>query len=648
MSRVKFFLCTLLLATLVVSCSQDETFSEPLESYEDIKRPMDDINLVTSAVAVPSYEMIFEEYSPPIRLIDHPIYSVLDPILPDKFSSNDIGLLEQGFVWAYQEDGSVVYTIDFKYSVSSIIKLLVTADTEHNIKSINIIETFIGSTNNTVSLHHAMVDSIVIYTVDSESIKKGSAERNSFVDCKKIVFDNDPGSGTDTFDPGNSSTTVVSNDGTDHPGGDGTGGVIDTGDGYLIMIVCGCPPRHTGGKTNRKCNCSKGDVIIIVKKPATLKGNDAESQTRNDEDQDYWDCVEDLIGCQMLNDYDLAMRTLKHCHGVYDVNDVDNQSGNDGSNQFIGPVFCDDWFDYHQNCLNGGTSEEDVYQPWAGFMVDYPDLFFEVIEALPECTSTEEMEEKVCVEEAYFIFISEYGLNPLPEEEEAIKKNPCGDKFEDLATDLLMEKCLGAFYNVLVQIEDLTNTEKLGYCNSELPIISVDPPGCEGCSVGEAQVVWEDEIKALNMLDCAIEKLDAFDGSSPTDVSEALANHFGGTSSAIVANYIKFLFKHVRKYPYERGYQAQDQGEGLCGEFTDAWTIPTVHSANVRLCRPRYWLETNEVERAGTLIHEWMHLYYFAGDIAYDWSETYNDLTTIQQLFNADAFSEFVKEICND
>ncbi len=250
-------------------------------------------------------------------------------------------------------------------------------------------------------------------------------------------------------------------------------------------------------------------------------------------------------------------------------------------------------------------------------------------------------------------FILEYELMLTPQEKEAIimgiSTSSCGtDEFNDLTTDFLMEECLGAFYSVLEQMENLTNQEKLEYCNSELPEIDVDPPGCEGCSVGEAQIVWGDEIKALNMLDCAIDKLEAFNGSTPDDVKQALANHFGGTSSTFVANYIKFLFEHVRRYPYERGYQAQDQGEGLCGASTDAWTLPAVHSANVRLCRPRYWNEADDVERAGTLIHEWMHLYYFAGDIAYDWESSYSQLNTIQQLFNADAFSEFVKEICDE
>jgi len=43
-----------------------------------------------------------------------------------------------------------------------------------------------------------------------------------------------------------------------------------------------------------------------------------------------------------------------------------------------------------------------------------------------------------------------------------------------------------------------------------------------------------------------------------------------------------------------------------------------------------------------------MHLYYFAGDIAYIWQDGFDELNSIQQLFNADAFEELVKELCDE
>ena len=41
-------------------------------------------------------------------------------------------------------------------------------------------------------------------------------------------------------------------------------------------------------------------------------------------------------------------------------------------------------------------------------------------------------------------------------------------------------------------------------------------------------------------------------------------------------------------------------------------------------------------------------IHIFAGDIAYVWQGEFNDLNSIQQLFNADAFSELVKELCDE
>jgi len=74
---------------------------------------------------------------------------------------------------------------------------------------------------------------------------------------------------------------------------------------------------------------------------------------------------------------------------------------------------------------------------------------------------------------------------------------------------------------------------------------------------------------------------------------------------------------------------------------------PAAQFTNVRLCRPNYWDEPSNTERSATLIHEWMHLYYIAGDWAYDHEHPdYERLTTLQQLLNANSFAEFVKQIC--
>ena len=429
MNRLRFLLCILFIATIMVSCSKDDSLYFTQDKIENLSAHKGHIHFEHQNL--PEGANGFEAYAPIIKLIDHDIYSFIETILPDKFSAGEIDLLEQGYVKTYEDDGKAVYTIDFEYNENSIKKVLVAVDSENTVESINILETFIGSLNNSVSLHNVVIDSVVIYPMDSERSTKGKSYRNSPADCKKIVFGDGPSGGTTgTNEPGGDGTTVVST-----PGGTfGSGNTYSSGD-YLYILICGCKPSHAGGSGNSECNCKKADRLLIVKKPDTIKGDEKGGEARND--QDYWDCVEDLIGCEMLNDYDLAIQTLKHCHGVYDVNDVDNHAGNDGSNQFIGPEFCDDWFDYQQECLNGSTSVSDVYQPWAGFMIDYPDLFFNTIEALPECVSTDEIEEIVCVEDAYNELIETYDITPSANQEAAIKEGAsCGDDLVGKATTI--------------------------------------------------------------------------------------------------------------------------------------------------------------------------------------------------------------------
>ena len=52
-------------------------------------------------------------------------------------------------------------------------------------------------------------------------------------------------------------------------------------------------------------------------------------------------------------------------------------------------------------------------------------------------------------------------------------------------------------------------------------------------------MVAGDELRALNMLDCAISKLDQYNGNLPSEVKTALMNHYGGTSSKYVAKFLK-------------------------------------------------------------------------------------------------------------
>lgn len=157
------------------------------------------------------------------------------------------------------------------------------------------------------------------------------------------------------------------------------------------------------------------------------------------------------------------------------------------------------------------------------------DLSVENEDVLVSCTASNDfaacLEEHVC---NHFMdeFESTYGLELTEEMREAIEAgvNSCGGAgFEEEVTSIILENCIGPFYVILDDLGVTTIEDKLAYCYGELPDIDEeDPPNCEGCSVGEATIVALDEIRALEMLDCAIEMLDEFTGVSPEGVRVAL------------------------------------------------------------------------------------------------------------------------------
>jgi len=135
----------------------------------------------------------------------------------------------------------------------------------------------------------------------------------------------------------------------------------------------------------------------------------------------------------------------------------------------------------------------------------------------------------------YLRLLCEYGidisLDFILESLENIDQNfEDQDEFDDEASiiiETMLEECIGPFYVMLPALGTESLGEMLSFCTDPIPPINLDPPNCEGCSVGESHIIAEDEYRALQMLDCAIEKLDQFDGTGPEEVKDALYNSFG-------------------------------------------------------------------------------------------------------------------------
>lgn len=219
----------------------------------------------------------------------------------------------------------------------------------------------------------------------------------------------------------------------------------------------------------------------------------------------------------------------------------------------------------------------------------------------------------------------------------------CANKgsLEYVAIQLMVRECLGEFYNLLPQLGITDLQSQIDLCNgSDGGVL----PDCEGCSVGEKQIVWGDHLRAREMLQCAIDKLEGYNGETPLKVKNEMIINFGGEYSKELADLLKFILKVIKFRSSLCDYQASDD----CPSGVLARSYRFLQVTKVELCRPNYW-NGNDRDRSKTLIHEWMHLYYGADDFAYAWQwPKYSQLSAVKQFLNADSFAEFVKWVCNE
>ncbi len=169
---------------------------------------------------------------------------------------------------------------------------------------------------------------------------------------------------------------------------------------------------------------------------------------------------------------------------------------------------------------------------------------------------------------------------------------------------------------------------------------------CENCSQYQKEILNDAHQEALDMIKCTSNLLKDYNELSPTFfVSNALKTNYGGTCNQALADYLSLMFDYVGWHLYNQGYKTELNGEGFCSSSTIAWSYPAIHFTKIRLCDPAFFNSSSR-EQAGTIIHESFHLNYIAGDWAYDWEAGYSQLNTIQQLTNADSFSELAKTLC--
>jgi len=248
-------------------------------------------------------------------------------------------------------------------------------------------------------------------------------------------------------------------------------------------------------------------------------------------------------------------------------------------------------------------------------------------------------------------FKERYGVEMSYAELEEIAGGACNasdEDYDDEVVDRQFENLYPSFHEIYNLLGEHTIEEKLNFMFGEAPDLTEyfeDPPRCEGCSVGEAQQVWDAEIRAVEMLDCILDKFSTFNGETPIEIKDAMETYFN-SSSAIVVDYVAATLRYIRFYPYGRTYEAQNLNQGFCDSPTiAAWTYPLTEITAVKLCRPYYWQLSN-LDQAETLIHEWTHLLAGTGDWAYDHQPEFQELNTLQSITNADSYSSFIKFLC--
>lgn len=167
-----------------------------------------------------------------------------------------------------------------------------------------------------------------------------------------------------------------------------------------------------------------------------------------------------------------------------------------------------------------------------------------------------------------------------------------------------------------------------------------------GCTTSQDTTINADHATARTMLSNAISTVSSYNGTTPAKVYNALNTHFHGSTSNAFATWINLNLRILWGLTWMAGYQCETTGGSswACTSSntlaTTFWCVPLV---DIRLC-PGYFTSPS-VERATTLIHEWVHKYGCNFDLGYEHESDYSSNYTVTQLLNADSFANFIRDV---
>lgn len=167
------------------------------------------------------------------------------------------------------------------------------------------------------------------------------------------------------------------------------------------------------------------------------------------------------------------------------------------------------------------------------------------------------------------------------------------------------------------------------------------------CSSDQESRILSAHRKANRMLNTALRKTRAYDGTDPAEVHTALSKHFNSTSTfvaGLVATNIENL-KSEMDWSFDPQYECQAEQD----DSVLAWVPWCVPGADIEVY-PLWFTKRDGTQRslhsqASTLIHEWFHKYGCKLDVGYSHEDDYGEHSTFRQLLNADSFGEYIEDI---
>jgi len=103
-----------------------------------------------------------------------------------------------------------------------------------------------------------------------------------------------------------------------------------------------------------------------------------------------------------------------------------------------------------------------------------------------------------------------------------------------------------------------------------------EEPTCDNCSTDQFVQVVAVHDKAMEMLDCAIDMMENYDGVSPSFVRTCLETHFGGSHHVVTNNFVRHALRMVKAELHNQVYTVSQPEPGTLCESAIAWAVPGI------------------------------------------------------------------------